>query len=651
MSFSLHRKIWKVPLAGLVFLSLGLSGPFASSAHAERFGHVLVVEDDGRILEAAHPLGLDQRRLEFQPREAGGYVLTEGTARRRNRTLGTAVAFAEGSAVPTRVDLDQPIRFFGGFYQSLWVHPHGAIAFGENWQEGIAARSNAPGDLLSGLLSGPPVVAGLWNELRPAPGRSSGVFVHQNSGRVVISWLDVSSVRPAGVPNSFYIEIDRRGRVVLEYANLATRWGLVGLSPGHSRATTRIEDIQAVRVIDSREAVIGWYGDRPRLNSAALSRRVHAELPDRFDFLTVFTNQPVDTPHLVYAETVANDIAGVGQPIFDHGKIFGSEALQHLVMMNDIDFWADDPTDSPRHPAYGYAPSTLAVLAHETGHRWIPRFLEEPFMDHPGSGHWSPSLATTASFMGGAGFEPAGPGAFRVAHTMQRFGYLDRYLMGLIGPEDVPPFSMIDTAEVSDRPYPEGQIVTGTRRALEVEDLIRELGERSPDTERSPKKFAMAFVLVVPSGTTPNAREIYKVQSLRRAFSPFFRRASGGRARMATGLGARRPIRPLPTDAELLAGRPTILKAELFRGEDLETSLDLDWADLDGDLTTLEILMDTRTDPSSIRLDLAMGSYGRQRGALQLSLAGLPVDASYLELVIVDAQGQVSAPMRLPIPL
>jgi hypothetical protein len=651
MKFSSHITIRAAYYAALFCLSLGLTAALPSPAFAERFGHVLVVEDDGRILDAANPLSLDHRRLAFRPGAAGGYILEEGPARRLNRTLGRAIDFTAGDIAPSRVDLNRPIRFFGHLYQSIWVHPHGAIAFGESWPQGVAARATAPGDLLPGLLGGPPVVAGLWNELLPGSENSSGVFVHQDRQRVSISWLDVASVRPAGVSNTFFIEINRDGRVIIEYSNLATSWGVIGLSPGAERSATRIEDLRGGQTIGSSEAAIGWYRDRPRLNLPALSRRVHAEVADRFEFLTVFTDQPVDAPHLVYSETVTNETSGLGQPLFDHGKLFGSETLQHLVVMNDIGFWADDPSESPVHPAYDYAPSTLAVLAHETGHRWVPRFLEEPFMRHAGSGHWSPGLSTAASFLGGAAFEPDGDGAYRVSRTMERFGYLDRYLMGLIDPEEVPPFFAIDVAEVPERPYREGQIVTGTRRELVIEDLIVELGERYPSRNRSPKKFNMGFVLVVPSGSMPQARDIYKIQTLRRAFVPFFRKAAGGQARMATGLGARQPIRPIVADVDLLAGRPTILKADLFVGDDLATNLDLDWADFGGDLISLEIAMKPATDQAPIRVDLAVGSYGRHRGAVQLSLAGLPADTTGLEILILDGQGRASPIIRLPMPL
>ena len=651
MKVSIHRGRRKIGWIASVFLAFCLSVAWASSARAERFGHVLVVEDDGRILDPANPLPLDHRRLEYRPRMAGGYTLSQGFARRRNRTLGDSLAFGTESQAATRIDLDRPIRFFGESYQSIWVHPHGAIAFGENWEGGVAAQATAPGRLLSGLLAGPPVVAALWNELLPARANASGVFVHQERGRVSITWLDVPSVRPARAPNSFFIEMHPDGRVLLEYSNLATEWGLVGLSPGSSRQETRVEDLRGVEVIGADQAVVGWYRDRPRLNPAALSRRVQAELPDRFEFLTVFTDQPVDAPHLVYAETVSNQISGLGQPIFDHGRVFGSDSLEHPVGMNDVGFWADDPTRPPRHPAYDYAPSTLSVLAHETGHRWLPRWMDAPFMEHSGAGHWSSGLSTAASLMGGAAFEDAGSGRYRVARSMQRFGYLDRYLMGLIEPEEVPPFFAIETAELPERPFPEGQIVTGSRRELVIEDLIEQLGERDPGVDRSPKKFGMAFVLVTGSGAAPEARDIYKIQRLRRAFVPYFRKASGGRARMATGLGPRQPIRPLVGDSELLAGRPVVLSADLFRGEDLEVTLDLEWADLEGNLSGLEILMDPALEQPPLRVDLSAGSYGRRRGAIQLSLAGLSPEASVLKVVILDSRGQTSSSVRLAIPL
>jgi len=638
------RELLRVLLAFVLVLVAG------ASARAERFGHVLVVEDDGRILEPAAELPFGGRRIDFLPTADGGYQAHHSSLRWQPRGLGRRLVFPAGSATASRVELDQPVRVFGVPYTTIWVHPNGAIALGEDWQAGAQALATSPGSLLASLVSGPAVVAALWNDLDPQATPARGVFVSRSAGMIVVSWIDVPSARPAAEPNTFRVFLHRDGRIAFEYAKLATRWGIVGLSPGRERAATRIVDLANVATLQPTEATLGWYRDRPRLNTIALARRVLAEAPDRFEFLTVFTDQPVDAPHLVYSTTAANHAVGLGMPVFDHSGLHGSATLEHIVVMNDLEFWADDPRRSPRHRAYAYAPSTHAVLAHEVGHRWEPRLLEEPFQTTPGSGHWNSLLATQASFIGGAAFREEGDGQFRVAASMRRYGYLDRYLMGLIPAEEVPPFFAIEGPSSPARPLAVGTRVEGIRRDLDIEDLVDELGRRSPEAGEAKREFRMAFVLVVPAGATADARDIYKMQRIRRGFAPFFRQASGGSGRMTTGLGPRTAIHPPQIDPALLAGQPLVLGAKFFVGADAELGLDLDWADLDGNLATLEISTDITADLPSTRIDIAPRTHGHRRGTLQFTLASLPSRATRIAITLVDAGGQTSSPRTMLLP-
>src|SRR5690606_29350223 len=146
------------------------------------------------------------------------------------------------------------------------------------------------------------------------------------------------------------------------------------------------------------EAIATRYRDQMRLNEIALARRVYGSVPDAFDFRTASTTVPVEGPHVVYSSTVRHSGGGVGLPTFDHAAVFGSKRLEHLVVLNDVRLWAGDPAGRPKSPEYAFAESALAVLAHETGHRWLA---------HPdaelcsGDGHWSWFLESDASLMGG----------------------------------------------------------------------------------------------------------------------------------------------------------------------------------------------------------------------------------------------------------
>lgn len=640
--------LWIARFLALVAFFCGIVRP--GEALAERYGHVLVVEDDGRILEPASPLPWSSQRLDFLPAADGGYALHASRLRWRPQPLGEKLVFPADGATAARVDLEQPVRLYGFPWSSIWVHPDGAIAFGEDWPTGARADVHAPGGMLASLLSGPPVVAPLWNDLDPLAAGARGVFVRQHRGVVTVTWLDVPSARPAGVANSFRVFLHRDGRVVLEHFELKTRWGIVGLSPGSARDATTLRDLRGVRRLPPGEATLAWYRDRPRLDTTALARRVNAELEDRFEFLTVFTQDPVDAPHLVHSRTVANDTVGLGIPVFDHGAVHGSAHLEHIVVMNDLDFWADNPADRPRHPAYSWAPSTLAVLAHEVGHRWIPRLVGEPFSDHPGSGHWSAGLETQASFLGGGALRKESDGSFRVAATMKRYGYIDRYLMGLIPPESVPPFFRVDAASAGGHPFAEGTRFAGKHEDLVIDDLLDQLGTRYPAASDAQRDFRMAFVYVVPAGEQAAARDIWKLQQVRRGFQPFFRKAAGGAGRMLTGLGPRKAFDPPRLDPELLTGRPVVLGADVFVQESSELALELAWADLRGDLAALELTTDVSRERAPTRIDLAPRTHGRRLGNLQFSLGRLPPGATRVEVTLVDASGRTSSPYSLMLP-
>ena len=123
-----------------------------------------------------------------------------------------------------------PVTYFGQQYDEVFVHPQGALSFGEPLA--ASPRATASGELLSGVLAGPPVIAALWNEL-PASGTdpARGVFVDQTADATIVTWYQTPSVRPAGEPNTFRLTLSADGTIDLDYGAMATRWGIVGLSP------------------------------------------------------------------------------------------------------------------------------------------------------------------------------------------------------------------------------------------------------------------------------------------------------------------------------------------------------------------------------------------------------------------------------------
>jgi len=641
-----------------ILLSATRPATASAAARVERSGEILVVHDDGTILTPPEPLPLAGTRLRFVPVAGGGYatqlapMTTPPTRAAAAWRTGRGLGFADGS--PVAVDLARPIPFFGQLHGRIFVHPGGAVSLGAPFGEGDRPRAASSGDLLRTIASGPPAVAALWNELQPGRvGDGAGVWVDEREDALAVSWVGVPSVRPAGDPNTFRIVLHRDGRIDLEYAEMATTWGIVGVTPGRAAATTTLVDFVRPRRGRTGEALLAWYRDLPGLDEIALSRAAFASIPDRVQFLTVFTDREVDGPSPVRGVAVKNLDRGLGLPLFDRGTVFGAHNLEHVVVMNDLSFWDEDPTRPPRHPAYAYAPSTLAVLAHEAGHRWLAE-ASTPAGPLGGDGHWSFFLDSGGSLVGGNRLVENADGSFTTGRGLEGFGPLDLYLMGLLPPEQVPPTRIVEEAtgfvpasSAAGRPFDEssrpeaGVTFRGRERRVTIEDVVRATGERQPRFGESPRSFRMAFAIVVPAGSPPDPELVAKVERVRHAFGPFFQSATAGAGRMGTSLPLGMTTTPPTEDRSLAEGDPQLLAAEIRPRGSSRYALKIEFADLGEDLTAVELIPDAPgSTPTTV--EVAAAAYGVRIGALTLSVRDLPPEVRSLRVNLVDRRGRRS---------
>lgn len=654
-------------LACLLLATVALGAePARAAARVERAGDVLVVHDDGSILTPPDPLPLAGSRLRFVPAMRGGYATqlapmsTPPTRAAAAWRTGRWLSFDGGSSVA--IDLAAPVPLFGSLHRRIFVHPGGAIFAGAPPSDQQRPRAAASGDLLRSLASGPPAVAALWNELRPSrAAEGAGVWVEDREDAVAVSWVGVPSVRPAGEPNTFRIVLHRDGRIDLEYAEMATSWGLVGVTPGREAVSTSVSDFSIQQRGRAGEALLAWYRDLPGLDEVALSRAAFASVPDRVQFLAAFTDREVDGPSPVHGIAVKNLDRGLGLPLFDHGTVFGAHNLEHVVVMNDLGFWDDDPSRPPRHPFYDYAPSTLAVLAHEVGHRWLAE-ATTPEGPLGGDGHWSFFLDSGGSLVGGNRLLPGEDGVFTTGAALGGFGPLDLYLMGLLPPERVPPTRIVEDASgfepalsASGRPFdassrPEaGVSFRGRERKVTVDDVVRATGERLPRFGEAPRSFRTAFAIVVPADAEVDPADVAKVERIRHAFGVFFHAATDGTARMGTSLPLGETTTPPVQDPSLAAGEPQLLAAEIRPRGPSRWALKIEFADLGADLVSVELLPDT---PGALptAVEVTAAAYGARLGAMTLSVRDLPEDVRSLRVSLVDRRGLRShvATRRLP---
>ncbi len=123
-----------------------------------------------------------------------------------------------------------------------------------------------------------------------------------------------------------------------------------------------------------------------------------------------------------------------------------------------------------------------------------------------------------------------------------RFSPLDRYLMGLIAPEEVPDFFYV--ADANGPPAESapqiGVSIQGSRIDVSVDDVIAAEGQRQPTSAESRKKFKMAFILLGQDGQPPSAASIAQVNKIRKQWRGYFRMATDRTAK------ARTKLRPKP---------------------------------------------------------------------------------------------------------
>ncbi len=233
--------------------------------------------------------------------------------------------------------------------------------------------------------------------------------------------------------------------------------------------------------------------------------------------LVVHASFPLRNVAAFYAP-IANDVHGLGyvhtlgEETFDF--LPGYE-LEGLLLQNDVHSY--DP-GTPEGDAF-----TRLVFGQELGHRW------GAFVHADGLGgallgrdaaHWSYFLDTGGSPLEGNAWRDEGNGVFRTANDVGSvaFSDLDLYLMGLLPPDQVAPFFLVESPdtrgqrddfgrplEASSPPSLAQDVrITGVRTDLGVEDVIAVEGPRSPGAS-APAEVRIAFVLVVRPGQEDDA--------------------------------------------------------------------------------------------------------------------------------------------------
>jgi hypothetical protein len=504
----------------------------AASPAATRSGDIAVLEDDGSLVIGANPFDLGGIVLRFDPNGGGGYDVRRSTGGFR-ADLGRRISLPDDGTIEE--PLAFPFLFFGAARTSAFVNSDGNLTFGAG---DVATTARSLGRVLSGAAR----VAPFFADLDPSAG--GGIFVNETSEAFTVTWCDVPDFDGTGEVTA-QVSLLPAGAVELRIDGSTTlRDAVVALSPG---ATSTFAAVDLSAAGGGASGGAGAVGERfaasNSLDLVAASRRFYSEFADAYDQLVFWSDtRVVEAGTFAFETTVENSITGIGQEQSHFAAAYGGGRLASLVVMDDLGKYPADPGQRANGEN-----TTLALVAHETGHRWGATLQ---FRDTEGvvsdawlgrqRAHWSFYCDSDASVLEGNEIEDLGGGAFRTTAAVQRYGPFDLYAMGLLAESQVPPAFYVESpsgASQDRESAPQtGVSFTGTRREVSIGDVVAAMGRRDPPASRSPRVLRQAWVYVVGRGRTADPAAIGKLEAIRRAFEGFFHDATGGRMSVETAL-------------------------------------------------------------------------------------------------------------------
>ncbi|MEO1084937.1 MAG: prenyltransferase/squalene oxidase repeat-containing protein, partial [Acidobacteriota bacterium] len=253
--------------------------------------------------------------------------------------------------------------------------------------------------------------------------------------------------------------------------------------------------------------------------------------PDRYDFVLVFTNFDWNSGAAgALYWGVRNDTEGIGGALFDNSSQWGTETIQGYIDAKSVDDYrrSDGTLDERR---------TEVFLNHELGHRWLVR-PQVDWGDGPSDAligqdgaHWSYLLDTDASYLYGGDWVSNGDGTYTSVAERQRFSELGLYLMGLISPDQVEPFTLLENPAIDPtQVFTLGDTIEATPRTLTVDDVIAAEGARSPSWRDSQKVFSVAVVYLVDPTISVTQRDFDLIDEIRTFWRQSLFRETRGRA-------------------------------------------------------------------------------------------------------------------------
>lgn len=533
-------------------------------------GDILVLEDADGVVARRNPFNLVNRSVTFLPANEG-YRFTTANASLDTNPIGERIT-GLGDDDTREFDLPFPFRFYGVTHSKIFVNSDGNLTFGGGDVD-TSARS------VGRLNSGPPRIAPLFADLDPTA-TGEGVNIFRSSNRFTVTWLRVREYSDFGfgLPQTFQVTLTPDGAISFVWTQVSVATSVVGISPGGLTGSSALVSFTAGGDRTFTSTVAESFGNTTSVDLVTASQKVYESQDDAYDYLAFFNTGGISpgAGTIAFQVTVRATRKGIGDFLLDAGREYGSpNRLQAVLNMGPLSQYPEDP-NAPMPSRAGTGDTGLTVLAHEAGHLFLAFASNREGNSRPLLGrqgfHWAFTFNSEASLLEGNRIEDAGEGSsprFRTIATVEGFSPLDQYLMGLRAPGDVPPTFYVQNSGLSPNlTAPRvGTTFNGTRRNIGVEEIIAAEGRRTPDHTVEQRRFRIGFVLIVPTGTSPTAEELAKLDLYRRELEAAWPRYSGGRASLDTSF--RRNLRlSVEPAAGLLAGRSATASLSIDRARE-----------------------------------------------------------------------------------
>jgi hypothetical protein len=542
-------------------------------------GNLIVLTLDEGALGTANPFDLAHRTLRFTPE--GDKYRVENVPEQWDAEFGAAMtnsrAALAGFAFP----------FAGKVWKSFSIGVTGSMTFGDsspvNGRGGAGlsvARFAELKDAASSFVNGVPAISVFFK-----PRMSGTRYLKELADRAVVTWTltepvgGIQDMTWTPTINRFQAVLHNDGTIELSYDDVHAEDGVVGIYPATNNSAA--VDFSSVRKSDGPFAAVYeafHYLKPPR--AVDLTCTVINALGDKFDMLAYYSDFRIDNPE---AGTSSNGplgggpnggaVTGIGanqrglanyctqgrfqwqyiQPVYVGANQMAEYPPPGIVDTNSHNVMAyahqlAERTSNGKIPPYDYA---MSQIGHEMGHRWSAFVSAKVNAEtiQLGPTHWARGLQAPVAFpyqrpveasaMGGGVWEDNLDGTFTQLDDdyyvpATGWSYLDLYLMGFIGPSEVPDFFILRNLIPQGRDANGHPIFKADRTKVTIQDVIAVEGPRQPDVDHSQKEFNTGMVVVVEHGKTPSNELLERTEGIRLRWMDYWTTTTGHRSTMTT---------------------------------------------------------------------------------------------------------------------